>query len=171
MILLKKCFKVLMLVIAFSLALSTGAAMLPVNAASPGSAADVAMEARAGFDGVARLGTYIPYRVTLVKKGRAFEGEVEIEVKIDSESKTVFSKPVSLAEGATKEILINAPVFSARRGVKVRFTEAGKTVKQMDYTFNKLIPPDIKTIGVLSSDNAAYGYLNGILIPQADNAA
>jgi hypothetical protein len=144
---------------------------LPVKVYPLGSEADIEMEVQAGFDGAARLGAYIPYRVLLINKGRAGEGEAQIEIKIDSQSKTVFSKPVSLAEGAVKEIIINAPVFSARRGVKAKFQENRKTLKEVDYTFTKLIPPEIKTIGVLSSDNAAYSFLNGAMIPQPDNAA
>jgi hypothetical protein len=149
----------------------TTAVFLPVEAYSSGSEADVGLEVQAGFDGVARLGSYIPYSILLINKGRAVEGEAQIEIKIDSQSKTVFSKPVSLAEGAVKEIIINAPIFSARRGVKVKFQENRKTLKEVEYTFTKLIPPEIKTIGVLSSDNAAYGFLNGAMIPQPDNAA
>lgn len=164
----KKFLKSLMIVITFILTITV---FLPAEAYSSGSKADVAMEVQAGFDGVARLGAYIPYRILLINKGRAVEGEAQIEIKIDSQSKTVFSKPVSLAEGATKEVVINAPVFTARRGVQVKFQEDGKTLKEMEYTFTKLIPPDMKTIGVLSSDNAAYDFLNGAMIPQPDNAA
>lgn len=138
---------------------------LPLKVYSAGSKADIAMEVKAGYDGVARLGAYVPYRILLVNKGRAVEGEVQIEIKIDSQSKTVFAKPVSLAEGATKEIVINAPVFTARRGVQVKLRENGKTIREMEYKFVKLIPPELKTIGVLSSDNAAYNFLNGVLIP------
>lgn len=142
-------------------------ALLPTEAYSAGAKAEVELEVQAGFDGLARLGAYIPYRVLLINKGRAMEGEVQIEIKIDSENKTVFSKPFSLAEGASKEVVIEAPVFTARRGVMVKAVENGKTVKEIDYTFRKLIPPNMKTIGVLSSDNAAYGFLNGAMIPGA----
>lgn len=164
----KKFTKFFMIVIALLL---TVAAFLPVKVYSAGSRADVSMEVQAGFNGVARLGAYIPYRILLINKGRAVEGEAQIEIKIDSQNKTVFSKPVSLAERATKEIVINAPVFTARRGIQVKFREAGKTVKEMEYTFTKLIPPEMKTIGVLSSDNAAYDFMNGAMIPQSGNNA
>ena len=164
----KKFSKSIMIVITIVLTITV---FLPAKVYSSGSKADVAMEVQAGFDGVARLGAYIPYRILLINKGRAVEGEAQIEIKIDSQSKTIFSKPVSLAEGATKEIVINAPVFTARRGLQVKFQEDGKTLKEMEYTFTKLIPPEMKTIGVLSSDNAAYDFLNGAMIPQPDNGA
>lgn len=148
------------------------ASLLIFTLYSPGKAifadtkADVAMEVQAGYDGVARLGAYVPYRITLINKGRAVDGEVQIEVKIDSESKTIFAKPASLAEGAVKEIIINGPVFTARKGIKVRFLEKGRTVEEIEYEFKKLIPPEIKTIAILSSDPSAYSYLNGVMIPE-----
>lgn len=159
----KKISTAAMLFIAFLFIIS---GFLPLKVYSAGTKADIAMEVKAGYDGVARLGAYVPYRILLVNRGRAVEGEVQLEIKIDSQSKTVFAKPVSLAQGATKEILINAPVFTARRGVQVKLRENGKTIKEMEYKFIKLIPPEMKTIGVLSSDNAAYDFLNGVLIPE-----
>jgi len=139
--------------------------MLPSHAFSAGAKPDVALEVTAGYDGIAKLGTYVPYKILVINKGGAVDGEVQIEVKIDSYNKTIFAKPVSLAEGASKEVVISAPVFTARRGVKIRFSSNGKTVRELDYSFRRLLPPEVKTIGVLSGDNSAYDYLNGIMIP------
>ncbi len=143
--------------------------ILPTQAFSARSKPNVAIEAQAGFDGVAKLGTYIPYKVVVINKGEAVDGEVQIEVKIDSSNKTIFSKPVSLAEGASKEVIISAPVFTARKGVKIRYAVKGKSIKEVDFAFKRLVPPEIKTIGVLSSDNSAYDYLNSLMIPWRDN--
>jgi len=159
--------KIFIIVVSFAFII---AYFMPSEAYSAKSGAEIEMEIKAGYDGVARLGAYVPYRILLINKGRAVEGEVQIEVKVDSESKVAFSKPVSLPEGAVKELVINAPVFTARRGVQVKFLEGKKTVKETEYTFTKLIPPDIKTIGVLSSDNAAYSFLNGTMLPQPVNS-
>ncbi|NMA67722.1 MAG: hypothetical protein GX957_16075, partial [Clostridiaceae bacterium] len=142
---------------------------LPLEAHSSKSNVNIEMEVKAGYDGVARLGAYVPFKVLLINKGRAVEGQLQIEVKIDSQSKTAFSKPVSLAEGAVKEVVISAPVFTARRGVQLKFLEDKKVIKETEYTFTKLIHPDIKTIGVLSQDNAAYSFLNGAKLPQSNN--
>ena len=100
----------------------------------------------------------------MVNKGRAIEGEVQIEVMIDSQNKTVFAKPFSLPEASVKEFVINAPVYTARKNVIIKAVEKGKVLKNMEYKFTELIPPDKKLIGVLSSDNAAYGFLNGIKV-------
>jgi hypothetical protein len=144
----------------------------PLEAYSAGpSKAALEMEVKAGFDGVARLGAYTPYRITLINKGRAVEGELQVEVKIDSENKTVIAKPFSLPEASSKEITINAPVFTARRSVKIRAVENNRVLSETDYTFTRLIPSDYKTIGVLSSDNPAYAYLNGIRIQELTNDA
>jgi len=164
----KKISKMLIIVISFALVFTY---FLPSEAYSAKSDADIEMEIKAGYDGVARLGAYVPYRILLINKGRDVEGEVQIEVKINSESKAAFSKPVSLPEGAVKELVINAPVFTARRGVQVKFLEGKKAIKEIEYTFAKLVPPDIKTIGVLSSDNAAYSFLNGAMLPQPNNSS
>ncbi len=161
----KRFFKVLLIPVTFLLAITL---ILSPKVYSADSEADVTVEVKGGFDGVARLGAYIPYRIMLINKGRAVEGEVQVEIKIDSQNKTVFSKPVSLAEGVVKEVVIDAPVFTARKGVKIKFQENGKTIKELEYNFLKLIPPEMKTIGVLSSDNAAYDFLNGMTIPQSN---
>ncbi len=161
----KQISNILLLTIAFIFSFTF---IFPTKVYSDGPKADVAIEVQAGFDGTARLGAYIPYRILIINKGRAVDGEVQVEIKIDSQNKTVFAKPVSLAAGVSKEIVIDAPVFTARKGVKVKFVEAGKTLKELDYNFVKLIPPEMKTIGVLSSDNAAYNFLNGMMIPQSN---
>lgn len=161
-----KPFLIIRITIFFLIIVSATPMLLPLEVYSARSNGDVEMEVKAGFDGAARLGSYIPYRVLLINKGRTVNGEVQIEVKIDSENKSIISKPVSLPEGSVKEIVINAPVFTARRGVKIRFTEGNKTIKEIEYTFTKLIPPDMKTIGILSSDNSAYNFLNGAMILQ-----
>lgn len=159
----KRVSNILLIAITFLFSITF---IFPTKVYSAGSKADIAIEVQAGFDGAARLGAYIPYRILLINKGRAVDGEVQVEIKIDSQNKTVFAKPVSLAAGVSKEIVIDAPVFTARKGVKVKFLEAGKTLKELEYNFTKLIPPEMKTIGVLSSDNAAYDFLNGMMIPQ-----
>lgn len=92
-----------------------------------------------------------------------------MKLRLTVRTKLFFSKPVSLAAGVTKEVVINAPVFTARKGVKIKFQEAGKTLKEMEYNFTKLIPPEMKSIGVLSSDNSAYDFLNGLLITQVND--
>ncbi len=162
----KRLYKPILMLISLMLSLSI---LLPAQVFSAGTDAEVAMEVKAGYNGMARLGAYIPYRIILINKGRAVDGEIQIEIKIDSQNKTVFSKPVALAEGATKEIIIDAPIYTARKGVKVRYQEGKKIIKEMTYNFTKLIPPEMKTIGVLTSDNAAYDFLNGAMIPQMNN--
>ena len=164
----KQVSNILLLTIAFLFSITI---ILPTKVYSDGLKSDVAIEVKAGFDGAARLGAYIPYRILIINKGRAVDGEVQVEIKIDSQNKTVFAKPVSLAAGVSKEIVIDAPVFTARKGVKVKFVEAGKALKELEYNFVKLIPPEMKTIGVLSSDNAAYDILNGMMIPQSNGDA
>lgn len=161
-------FKKLLTAVIVLIITITATAVLPTEVYSAKPKAEIEMEVQAGFGGVARLGAYIPYKILLINKGRAVEGEVQVEVKIDSNSKTVFARPFSLPEASTKEIMVNAPVFTAKRGIQVKVREDGKTVKEMEYTFAKLIPPDMKVIGVLSPDNAAYGFLNGIKLPEPD---
>lgn len=143
-------------------------ATIPLEAYSAdNSKAGLEMEVNAGFDGVARLGAYTPYKITLINKGRAIEGEVQIEVMIDSANRTVFAKPFSLPEASVKELVVNAPLYTARKNVVVKAVERGKTLREIEYKFTELIPPDRKMIGVLSSDNAAYGFLNGIKVKEA----
>ncbi|HHV97762.1 MAG TPA: hypothetical protein GXX37_15085 [Clostridiaceae bacterium] len=151
--------------------LNTMVMFLPLATYSAASDADVEIEVKAGFNGVARLGSYTPYRILLINKGRTVNGEIQIEVKIDSENKAIISKPVSLPEGSIKEIVINAPIFTARKGGKIRFVEKNKSIKEIEYSFTKLIPPNMKTIGILSADNSVYSFLNGTMIPQPINPA
>ncbi|NLC68665.1 MAG: hypothetical protein GX754_07805 [Clostridiaceae bacterium] len=153
-------------IIAFFVVIIIAAAGFPpLEIRSAGSGADVVMEVKAGFDGTARLGCYIPYRILLINRGRTINGEVQVEVKIDTEHRSIISMPVSLPEGSTKEVVINAPVFSARRSGKIRLVEGNRTIKEIEYSFTRLVPPEMKMIGVLSSDNSAYSFLNGALIP------
>ncbi len=152
-------------VLIFTIAIN---AIVPLEAYSAKNAssskAEIEMEVSAGFDGIARLGAYTPYRITLVNKGRAIEGEVQVEVMIDSANKTLFAKPFSLPEASVKELVINAPVYTARKNIVVKAVERGKTLKEIEFKFAGLIPPENKMIGVLSSDPAAYGFLNGIKV-------
>ncbi|MCR4436786.1 MAG: hypothetical protein QHH06_14280 [Clostridiales bacterium] len=152
-----------------SLCLLVLAASIPLRTFAAPAGADVDMAVKAGYDNVARVGTYVPFQISLVNRGEDLSGEVQVIVSTNPESKVIFSTPVDLPKGSNKEVTMNVLVSTANKKAEVRLVRNGKTLKSGGYEFARLISPETPTIGVLSDDINIAGKLKGMKITQNTN--
>lgn len=137
-----------------------------IASAAPNSNS-VEMVVDAGYEDVVKVGTEAPFYITLVNKGEAFSGEAQVIIDTSYRSKTVYATNFELPEGTTKKLTLNVPVSTANRKVQVRLESSGRTIKEVEYSFNKILSPGIPVIGVLGDGYNQLRVLNGLRIKQS----
>ncbi|NLO41082.1 MAG: hypothetical protein GX115_16640, partial [Ruminiclostridium sp.] len=120
-----------------------------------------------GFGGIAKLGAWSPIQVKINAPGRNISGELQVEASLDQARKIIIAKPIELKIGAEESFDFEIPVVSAKRSVSIRLVEEKKTLAEEEFSFTRLLPPEVMLIGVLSDDLDAFGYLNGNTVPVA----
>ncbi|MBP7175857.1 MAG: hypothetical protein KBA53_06525 [Thermoclostridium sp.] len=130
---------------------------------------EVTLEVSSGFGGIAKLGAWSPIQVKINAPGRSISGELQVEASLDQARKIIIARPIELKTGAEESFSFEIPVVSAKRSVSIRLVEGKKTLAEEDYSFTRLLPPEVMLIGVLSDDPEAFGYLNGNTIPVASD--
>ena len=128
-------------------------------------------EVTGGFDGMAKLGAWSPIHVKIYAPGRNISGEIQVEANLDQARRIILAKPIQLIDGEMQEFYFEIPVVSAKRSIQVRLVEGKKTLAEEEFSFKRLLPPEIMLIGVLSDDPEAFGFLNGNTVPVAMGAA
>ena len=152
--------------LAILLLLSFLAGVFPLCAysARPESKIDVAV--KAGYDDIARVGSTVTYRVTLVNKGEEAGGELQVLVPSNPGFKIAYASPFSLPKGSTKEITMKIPVLTANKKVEVKLVSGNRVIKTGEYEFKRLISPEIPVVGILCDDQGALRALNGMKMVQ-----
>lgn len=126
---------------------------------------EIQIEVTGGFDGIAKLGAWAPMQVKINSSSRNIIGEIQVEANLDQSRKIIIAKPIALNAGTGQQLYFEIPVVSANRKVNIRFVEGKKTLAQEEFSFTRLLPPEIMLIGVLSEDPEAFGWLNGNTVP------
>ncbi len=130
---------------------------------------DVTLEITGGFGGIAKLGAWSPIQVKINASGRSITGELQVEANLDQGRRIIIAKPIEVKTGAEENFYFEIPVVSAKRTISIRLVEGKKTLAEEEYSFSRLLPPEIMLIGVLSDDLDAFGYLNGNTVPVASD--
>lgn len=125
----------------------------------------IQIEVSGGFDGIAKLGAWSPIHVKVNATGRNITGELQVEASLDQSRKVIVAKPAELTAGMEQEFYFEIPVVSAQRKIQIRLNEGKKTLVEQDFSFDRLLPPEVFLIGVLSDDPEAFGWLNGNIVP------
>lgn len=132
-------------------------------------ASELDLKVEAGYDGVAKVASFVPFRVTLSGSEADISGEVQVIIQINERERNMYAVPFSLQKGSSKRIEINVPVTTANRKVEVKAVKEKKILARAEYSFKKLIPPESPVIGILTEDANSLRELSGIVI--SDNPA
>lgn len=141
---------------------------LPVSAAPANP--DLEMDVRAGYNDTAKLGSDVPFYITLNNKGDDTDGEIQISVNTNPEARVMYAQPVSLPRGSNKEVTMYIPVTTANKKIEVKFARGENSLANRSYEFKKLISPETPVIGILTDDPAGYRDLNGLKITESANS-
>ncbi len=120
----------------------------------------------AGYEDVVKVGADAPFNITLVNKGEGFSGEAQVIIDTSYRSKTVYAINFELPEGSTKNLILNVPISTANRKVQVKIESKGRVIKEVEYSFNKVLSPGTPVIGVLGESYNQLRVLNGLIIKQ-----
>lgn len=132
---------------------------------------DITLEISGGFGGIAKLGAWSPIQVKVNASGQNLSGELQVEANLDQARKIIIAKPIELSPGAEENFYFEIPVVSAKRSIIIRLVANKMTLAEETFDFKRLLPPEIKLIGVLSEDPEAFGHLNGNTVPVASDMA
>lgn len=136
-----------------------------ITLAAPGSDG-VEVSVTAGYEDIVKIGTEVPFHITLVNKGKGFSGEAQVIIDTGYLTKTVFAMNFELPQGSTKKLTLNVPINTANRRAKVKIESNGHTIKDIEYSFYKVLSPTTSTIGILGDAYDQLRVLSGLKIKQ-----
>ena len=136
-----------------------------ITLAAPNSDS-VEVSVEAGYENVVRVGSDAPFYITLVNKGEGFSGEAQVIIDTGYRTKTVYAANFELPEGSTKKLTFNVPINTANRKVQIKIESNGRTIKDVEYSFNKILSPSTPVIGVLGEAYNQLRVFNGLRIKQ-----
>lgn len=146
------------------------ACMLPL-AASAQSTGPVSMQIRAGFDGLGKVGGWIPVEVELRNDGPDITGELQIAVQDTTTNRgtytrppTVYSVPAVLPRKSHKRLTLEIQLPSSAIRTQARLVEGTLTHLEQDVTLTRVAPGDL-ICGVLSRSSNALDFLPSLELP------
>src|SRR5579884_24709 len=122
------------------------------------------MNARAGLDGIARVGAWVPVEVEFTNQGDDVEGEVQVRVEdarrqgVYGRAPTVYTLPVSLPPRSHKRLLMDVLFPSDTNQLKATLVSNGKELVTQDISVTRAALGDF-ICGVISRDPQAFDFL------------
>jgi hypothetical protein len=115
-----------------------------------------------GFDGVCKEEHWFPVRLQFENQGPAFDGSAAVVVP-DFPDEWSYARPLTLAEGARKELTILAFARSFDREILIRLVQDG------DILFEQIIPINciqdgIPVIGIWATTPSAFNVLGDVSV-------
>ncbi len=132
----------------------------PVLVAPPG----LQMTARAGLDGVARVGTWVPLEVEITNQGDDLQGEIQVRIEdarrqgVYGRAPTLYTLPVDLPHKSHKRLAMEILFPSTSNRPQVTLVSAGQPVIQQDVGMVRVALGDF-LCGVLSRDPQTFDFL------------
>ena len=129
----------------------------------------------AGFDARYRDGSWIPVQVTLSNNGTDFAGTLSVNVPPpyqgggSASPQAVYQAPISLANGAQKQVMLYVPLYFGSQGSTQAFSvdllnSNGQKVSSQQATVRTLGSNDI-FVGVLSDQSTGFSPLSSLRLP------
>lgn len=158
--------------------LAAEAQELPDNGASGGPSSAVRMDVRAGWDGVGRLGGWIPLDVELVNQGPEVRAEVQVAVGQATTTNqtasrtaptapgTIFTLPVVLPKLSQKRFSLDAnlPNVNTRATARLVDPATGALIAEQEIQMSR-VPLGDYFCGILARDPSSYDFLSALELP------
>jgi hypothetical protein len=143
----------------FALLLALGAVFVPpLDVAAQG---DLTLDARAGFEGYYKVGTWVPVQVTVANEGPDIEGEIQVIAADSQPSQVLYTQRATLPTRSHKQYTLHVLVGNYARELDARLVQEGKVLAKVKASLQPL-PAETYLIGVVSDDPAALSYLAGL---------
>jgi hypothetical protein len=145
--------------------------LLLVTPQPTAAAASAQMTVRAGFDGIGKVGGWMPIEVEVRNDGPDIDGEVQIIVTDTSVSRgtytrapTVYTAPAVLPRRSHKRLLLEAEVRATGQRIQARLVEGSTIVSEQDVQLTRVASGDL-LCGVLSRTGPAFDFLPSLDLP------
>lgn len=119
-----------------------------------------------GYDGVVKISEGNPLRAKVNNQGEGFEGELQIEIDKDGQSKVIFAKAFEMAPSSEKEIEMYLPVYMIQKNFKVSIVADGREVYSENVVPKKFISPEHIVVAVVTDQPDDYRFVNSISLPK-----
>src|SRR2546425_4373838 len=132
------------------------------------------MQVNAGFETRYRDGNWVPVQVALHNDGPDFSGTLSINASAynspyigsgNVSTPTHYQEPITLANGAQKQVTIYVPIYFDVQNVVARLLDSdGNVISSQDSILNPLNLGDT-LVGVLSDQSSGFGPLSAVSLP------
>ncbi|HEX3243839.1 MAG TPA: hypothetical protein VHX16_00395 [Chloroflexota bacterium] len=144
--------------------------MLPTTASAQSGPA-VSMQIRAGFDGLGKVGGWIPVEIELRNDGPDITGELQISVQDTTTNRgtytrppTIYSVPAVLPRKSHKRLTLDILLPSSAIRTQARLVEGTTTHLEQDVSLTRVAPGDL-ICGVLSRSSNTLDFLPSLELP------
>lgn len=158
---LKKILKNTAVLTAILAMLVLSFAQLIVQAAAEDA---VKINIKVGFDKFYKIGCKTPVYFEIENKLRDINGELQIELPIQSDSITVYAMNVSLPKNSNKKFIMNVPMNVFNTKLNVNIAEGKNTVASKSFRIDPGSGMETQVIGILSDDFDSIKYINKITV-------
>src|SRR6266540_338549 len=154
------------------LAALTLGALLVVAPRPAGAAPSAQMTVRAGFDGIGKVGGWMPIEVDVRNDGPDINGEVQITVSDSSVSRggtytrapTLYTAPAILPRRSHKRLTLEVELRAPGQRIQARLIEGGTVISEQDVPLTRVAAGDL-LCGVLSRSGSAFDFLLSLELP------
>jgi hypothetical protein len=129
------------------------------------------MTVRAGFDGLGKVGGWLPVEVEVRNDGPDIDGEIQIVVTDTSVSRgtytrapAVFTAPAILPRRSHKRITLEAELRVTGQKMQARLVEGGNVISEQDVQLTRVPAGDL-LCGVFSRSGPAFDFLPTMDLP------
>src|SRR5215212_1703797 len=130
------------------------------------------MTVRAGFDGLGKVGGWLPIEVEVRNDGPDIDGEIQIVVSDTSGNRSgtytrapaVYTAPAILPRRSHKRIMLEAELRAAGQKMQARLVEGDNVVSEQDVQLTRVAAGDL-LCGVLSRSGPAFDFLATLELP------
>ncbi len=144
---------------AIAFAVSGGVA---AQSPTPADAERMLPEMRAGFDGLAKAGRWLPVRVTVANDGPSFEGDVRLVTATPGGGPSVaYGRAVDLPTRSRKLVQLLGPAPSSARDLRVELTANGREIAARQVSVRLLGASDF-LVGMLTDDDVPPAGLSSL---------
>lgn len=114
-----------------------------------------------GYDDVLKVSAGNPLVATIKNNGKAFTGELQIEVDQSQNESIIYAKEFQIAENSEKEVHIVLPIYAIQRKFKVQVVADKQRIFEETISSGRFISPVQPTVAVISDQPDEYRFLNG----------
>lgn len=142
-------------------------------AQAPATAAPAAqMTVRAGFDGLGKIGGWLPVEVEIRNDGPDIDGEIQLIVADTSVSRggtytrapALYTAPAILPRRSHKRIMVDAELRTTGQKLTARLVEGESIIAEQDVQLTRVAAGDL-LCGVLSRGGPAFDFLPTLELP------